>query len=117
MGRTCQVSNGAKAVDFVSEDDVQRAIQKGEKIYISARTIITRLPIDTTRLSKSKGKWKLNNNDRAGPQDSDLPAFGHAVFKDRKVVHLRSLRWSLIPTIHFAGRTNKDVDDCDDCGY
>jgi acetaldehyde dehydrogenase (acetylating) len=34
-------SNGAKAVDFVSEDDVRRAIQKGEKIYINARTIIT----------------------------------------------------------------------------
>src|SRR5690349_11007993 len=34
-------SNGAKAVEFVSEDDVRRAIQKGEKIYISARTIIT----------------------------------------------------------------------------
>jgi acetaldehyde dehydrogenase (acetylating) len=30
-----------KAVDFVSEDDVRRAIQKGEKIYINARTIIT----------------------------------------------------------------------------
>jgi acetaldehyde dehydrogenase (acetylating) len=34
-------SNGAKAVDFVSEDDVKRAIQKGEKIYINAKTIIT----------------------------------------------------------------------------
>lgn len=34
-------SNGAKAVDFVSEDDVRRAIQKGEKIYVNARTIIT----------------------------------------------------------------------------
>ena len=34
-------SNGAKAVDFVSEDDVRRALQKGEKIYINARTIIT----------------------------------------------------------------------------
>jgi acetaldehyde dehydrogenase (acetylating) len=34
-------ANGANAVDFVSEDDVKRAIQKGEKIYISARTIIT----------------------------------------------------------------------------
>jgi acetaldehyde dehydrogenase (acetylating) len=34
-------NNGAKAVEFVSEDDVRRAIQKGEKIYISARTIIT----------------------------------------------------------------------------
>ena len=34
-------SNGSKAVEFVSEDDVRRAIQKGEKIYINARTIIT----------------------------------------------------------------------------
>jgi acetaldehyde dehydrogenase (acetylating) len=36
-------SNGAnrKAVDFVSEDDVKRAIQKGEKIFVNARTIIT----------------------------------------------------------------------------
>lgn len=34
-------ANGAKAVDFVSEDDVRRAIQKGEKIYINGRTIIT----------------------------------------------------------------------------
>jgi len=34
-------TNGAKAVDFVSEDDVRRAIQKGEKIYITAKTIIT----------------------------------------------------------------------------
>jgi acetaldehyde dehydrogenase (acetylating) len=33
--------NGHKAVDFVSEDDVRRAIQKGEKIYINGRTIIT----------------------------------------------------------------------------
>src|ERR1043166_1882557 len=38
---TPPASNGAKAVEFVSEDDVRRAIQKGEKIYISARTIIT----------------------------------------------------------------------------
>jgi acetaldehyde dehydrogenase (acetylating) len=30
-----------KTVDFVSEDDVKRAIQKGEKIYINAKTIIT----------------------------------------------------------------------------
>jgi acetaldehyde dehydrogenase (acetylating) len=35
------VSNGKKAVEFVSEDDVRRALQKGEKIYINARTIIT----------------------------------------------------------------------------
>ena len=34
-------ANGRVAVDFVSEDDVRRAIQKGEKIYINARTIIT----------------------------------------------------------------------------
>jgi hypothetical protein len=35
-------SNGNKAaVDFVSEDDVRRAIQKGDKIYINAKTIIT----------------------------------------------------------------------------
>jgi acetaldehyde dehydrogenase (acetylating) len=33
--------NAGKAVDFVSEDDVRRAIQKGEKIYVNARTIIT----------------------------------------------------------------------------
>ena len=36
-------SNNGKqaAVDFVSEDDVRRAVQKGEKIYINAKTIIT----------------------------------------------------------------------------
>lgn len=33
--------NGHKPVDFVSEEDVRRAIQKGEKIYVSAKTIIT----------------------------------------------------------------------------
>ncbi len=33
--------NNRKAVDFVSEDDVRRAIQKGEKIYINSKTIIT----------------------------------------------------------------------------
>jgi hypothetical protein len=33
--------NGAKAVEFVSEDDVRRALQKGDKIYINAKTIIT----------------------------------------------------------------------------
>jgi hypothetical protein len=33
--------NGRKAIDFVSEDDVRRAIQKGEKIYVGPRTIIT----------------------------------------------------------------------------
>ena len=35
-------TNGNKAaVDFVSEEDVRRAIQKGEKIYVNAKTIIT----------------------------------------------------------------------------
>ncbi len=35
-------TNGKHAVvDFVCEDDVRRAIQKGEKIYTNARTIIT----------------------------------------------------------------------------
>jgi acetaldehyde dehydrogenase (acetylating) len=34
-------SNGKTATDFVSEDDVRRAIQKGEKIYVNAKTIIT----------------------------------------------------------------------------
>jgi len=35
-------TNGNKAaVEFISEDDVRRAIQKGEKIYINAKTIIT----------------------------------------------------------------------------
>jgi acetaldehyde dehydrogenase (acetylating) len=35
-------TNGAKAaIDFVSEDDVRRAIQKGDKIYVNAKTIIT----------------------------------------------------------------------------
>lgn len=38
---TSSSNNGAKAVDFVSEDDVKRAIQKGDKIYINAKTIIT----------------------------------------------------------------------------
>jgi acetaldehyde dehydrogenase (acetylating) len=35
--------NGGKpvAVDFVSEDDVRRAIDRGEKIYITAKTILT----------------------------------------------------------------------------
>jgi acetaldehyde dehydrogenase (acetylating) len=42
-GGQSAASNGSarKAVDFVSEDDVRRAIQKGEKIYVNARTIIT----------------------------------------------------------------------------
>jgi hypothetical protein len=34
-------TNGHTTVDFVSEDDVRRAIQKGEKIYITTKTIIT----------------------------------------------------------------------------
>jgi hypothetical protein len=34
-------ANSRAAVDFVSEDDVRRAIQKGEKIYINSKTIIT----------------------------------------------------------------------------
>ena len=34
-------TNGHKTVDFVSEDDVRRAVQKGEKIYVNAKTIIT----------------------------------------------------------------------------
>ena len=34
-------SNGRVEVDFVCEDDVRRAIQKGEKIYVNAKTIIT----------------------------------------------------------------------------
>ena len=29
------------AAEFVSEDDVKRAIQKGEKIYVGPKTIIT----------------------------------------------------------------------------
>jgi acetaldehyde dehydrogenase (acetylating) len=35
--------NGAKPVplDFVSEDDVRRAISEGKKVYITAKTIIT----------------------------------------------------------------------------
>jgi acetaldehyde dehydrogenase (acetylating) len=39
--QTPSPANGHKAVDFVSEDDVRRAIQKGEKIYVNAKTIIT----------------------------------------------------------------------------
>ena len=38
---SASAANGHKAADFVSEDDVRRAIQKGEKIYIGPRTIIT----------------------------------------------------------------------------
>jgi acetaldehyde dehydrogenase (acetylating) len=38
-----QSENGSKPspLDFVSEDDVRRAVAKGEKIYITAKTIIT----------------------------------------------------------------------------
>jgi acetaldehyde dehydrogenase (acetylating) len=36
-----QSANGRKPVDFVSEDDVRRAMQRGEKIYVNAKTIIT----------------------------------------------------------------------------
>ena len=39
--RSSPPANGNKPVDFVSEDDVRRAIQKGEKIYITPKTIIT----------------------------------------------------------------------------
>jgi len=38
---TAESENGRKAADFVSEDDVRRAIQKGEKIYVGPKTIIT----------------------------------------------------------------------------
>lgn len=34
-------ANSHRVVDFVCEDDVRRALQKGEKIYTNARTIIT----------------------------------------------------------------------------
>jgi acetaldehyde dehydrogenase (acetylating) len=34
-------TNGHKPVSFVCEDDVKRALAKGEKIYITAKTIIT----------------------------------------------------------------------------
>jgi acetaldehyde dehydrogenase (acetylating) len=40
-GGTQPSTNGRKAVDFVSEDDVRRAVLKGEKIYVNAKTIIT----------------------------------------------------------------------------
>jgi acetaldehyde dehydrogenase (acetylating) len=40
-GQAASNGNARKTVDFVSEDDVRRAIQKGEKIYVNARTIIT----------------------------------------------------------------------------
>lgn len=34
-------TSGRKAAEFVSEDDVKRAIEKGEKIFVGPRTIIT----------------------------------------------------------------------------
>src|SRR5262245_7932588 len=34
-------NNGRRAVDFVCEEDVRRAIAAGEKIYINAKTILT----------------------------------------------------------------------------
>jgi acetaldehyde dehydrogenase (acetylating) len=40
-GPKTATTNGRKPAEFVSEDDVRRAIQKGEKIYVNARTIIT----------------------------------------------------------------------------
>ncbi|MEO6391669.1 MAG: aldehyde dehydrogenase family protein [Pyrinomonadaceae bacterium] len=42
-GQVTGSPNGNKppTVDFVSEDDVKRAIQKGEKIYVNTKTIIT----------------------------------------------------------------------------
>ncbi len=40
-GAKTAATNGHKALDFVSEDDVRRALQQGEKIYVNARTIIT----------------------------------------------------------------------------
>ena len=41
--KTGNSTNGSKpkTVDFVSEDDVKRAIENGEKIYTTAKTIIT----------------------------------------------------------------------------
>jgi acetaldehyde dehydrogenase (acetylating) len=40
--RTESATNGKpKVVDFVSEDDVRKAVENGEKIYITAKTIIT----------------------------------------------------------------------------
>jgi acetaldehyde dehydrogenase (acetylating) len=38
---SASAANGRKAAEFVSEDDVKRAIQKGEKIFVGPRTIIT----------------------------------------------------------------------------
>lgn len=41
IAATAPSANGRKATDFVSEDDVRRAIQKGEKLFINDKTIIT----------------------------------------------------------------------------
>ncbi|HCX31808.1 MAG TPA: hypothetical protein DHU55_18880, partial [Blastocatellia bacterium] len=41
VSSSAAATNGKATVDFVSEDDVRRAIQKGEKIYINGKTIIT----------------------------------------------------------------------------
>ena len=41
VSRTLSPANGHQAADFVSEDDVRRAIQKGERIYVGPKTIIT----------------------------------------------------------------------------
>ena len=50
--RVVTISERQQAGDFVSEDDVRRAIQKGEKIYITAKTIIT--PAAETLASRRK---------------------------------------------------------------
>jgi acetaldehyde dehydrogenase (acetylating) len=41
--KTPEATNGSKpkALDFVSEDDVRKAIENGEKIFVNAKTIIT----------------------------------------------------------------------------
>jgi len=41
--KTENATNGAKpkAVDFVSETDVKKAVENGEKIFVTAKTIIT----------------------------------------------------------------------------
>ena len=58
-------ANGAKAVDFVSEDDVKRAIQKGEKIYITARTIITPAARDIGEPAEVFAKILVHNYTRS----------------------------------------------------
>jgi len=49
-----------KTVDFVSEDDVRRAINNGEKIYISKKTILTPSARD---LGEEKGSICYNLTD------------------------------------------------------